>query len=122
MKNLIVFILLLVSLSCTTTKIVEVPVTEVRTEYINSISYDSIYIRDSVDRYIYNDTVYMYKQHTLYKYKYITDTICKIDSIPKIMYEETIVEVNVLKWYQKVLIFIGLLSILIFGFNIIKKL
>ena len=38
--------------SCkTATKVVEIPVEIIKKEYINSIKIDSVYVRDSIDRW-----------------------------------------------------------------------
>lgn len=113
MRNL-VFITLFTLISCTTTKIVEVPVETVRMEYTNKISYDSIYIHDSIDRSIVGDTVYINKWNTSYRYIYRTDTLIIRDSIPYIMTVESIkeIEVNKVYWYQYILVYLGLISVL----------
>ena len=70
--------------SCGTTREIQqvpVPVETVRTEYINTIKYDSIYIRDSIDRYFKGDTVVIYKYKDIYKYKVRTDTLVVRDTI-----------------------------------------
>lgn len=120
MRYLLV-ILGLLFLSCTTTKTVEVPIETIKTEYINNIQYDSIYIKDSIDRYIMGDTIYIYKQNTIYKYKSKIDTLIKVDSIQVPVYIETIKEINVLHNYQKILIYLGLGFLLYIILTIIKK-
>ena len=59
----VVAILILIMCSCSTTKFVEVPVEvpveKVRTEYIHGIKIDSVFIRDSVDRWLKGDTLYI---------------------------------------------------------------
>lgn len=122
MKYIIPIIFLLL-ISCTTTKYVDVPVETIKTEYINSTKVDSVYVKDSIDRYVKGDTVFIYKEHNRYKYLNNTDTIIKVDSIPKIIKVETIktVEVNHIKWYQKFLMWIGGASLLILtGYTIHK--
>ena len=135
MKRLLLIIpILLLLISCSTkNKIVKVPVPveTIKTEYIHDLKIDSVFVRDSIDRWREGDTIYIYKEHTHYKYLNKTDTVIKIDTIPKIVKvkEETIkevekkvpVEVNHIKWYQKGLMWIGLISILlIVGFIIYK--
>lgn len=110
-RVLAIFILLLMCISCTTTKYVDVPVPveTVKVEYINQAYTDSIYIRDSIDRYIAGDTVYQYKYKYIYKYLNRTDTIVRTDSIeiPVELRVTEVKEVNKLKWYQNILIYIG---------------
>lgn len=120
-KLLIIIVLLILTVcSCTTTRLVEVPVETVKTEYKFNTRVDSIFERDSIDRWIAGDTVFIYKEHTKYKYKEKVDTVIQRDTIPKIIKLETVkeVEVNHIKWYQKSLIwlgFIGLLFLIAFG-------
>lgn len=95
-------------ISCkTTTRIVKVPVETIKTEYIHNTKVDSVYIRDSIDRWQKGDTIYITKWHTKYKYINKTDTINKIDSIPKIVPVEKKVEVNHIYWWQKTLMWLG---------------
>lgn len=98
--------------SCGTTRGIQqvpVPVETVRTEYVNTIKYDSIYIRDSIDRYFKGDTVVIYKYKDIYKYKVRTDTLVVRDTIqvPIETKFETIKEVNVIKGYQQFLMYLG---------------
>lgn len=112
----IFIMLLLLVCACTTTKIVEVPVETIRTEHITDLRYDSVYVRDSVDRWIKGDTVYFYKEHTLYKYKDRTDTIMVTDTITKVVRAEVVkeVKVNELHWWQETLMWLGgILSLLV---------
>lgn len=113
--------LLLIVCSCTTTKLV--PVETVRTELISSITYDSIYIKDSVDRYIQGDTVYLYKAHTLYKYKSIIDTLIVTDTITNLVEVEAVkeIKVNELHWWQKSLMWLGGIFSLLVIMIIIRK-
>lgn len=102
--------------SCATHKqIIEVPVETIKTEYIHNTIIDSIYVKDSVDRWRKEDTVFIYKERIKYKYINKTDTILRVDSIPKIVTVEKIkeVEVNHIKWYQKALMWIGGIASLI---------
>lgn len=107
---------LLLLASCTTTEYVEkeVPIETVRTEYIQNIKYDSIYVHDSINMYSKNDTIYKEKYKIYIKTVIQKDTISKIDSIPYTItiHETKIQKVNVLKWYQKVLNTVGLISII----------
>ena len=95
--------ILMLSACKTTTKIVEVPVEVVKKEYIHDTKIDSVYIRDSVDRWQKGDTLYITKWHTKFKY------INKVDTIPKIISTtiEKKVEVNHIYWWQKTLMWVG---------------
>lgn len=110
--------------SCKTiTKTVEVPVETIKKEYITNVKHDSIFVKDSVDRWLKGDTLYIYKEHTKYKYLNKIDTIIKTDSIPKLITINTTkeVKVNHIYWYQKILIYIGSISLLLLiGFIIYK--
>ena len=124
MKKLVLIMLaiLMISACKTTTKIVEVPVEVVKKEYIHDTKIDSVYIRDSVDRWQKGDTLYITKWHTKFKYINKVDTIIKTDSIPKILSVVKEVEVNHIYWWQKVLMWVGgILSICII-ISLIRKL
>lgn len=125
MRKLLSIIPILILLaSCAAQKqIIEVPVETVKTEYIHDTKIDSVYVRDSIDRWREGDTVFIYKEHTKYKYLNKTDTIVRVDSIPKIIKVETVkeVEVNHIKWYQKTLMWIGgIMSLILTGYIIYK--
>ena len=95
-------------MSCKTiTKTVEVPVEVIKKEYIHDTKIDSIYIRDSVDRWQKGDTLYITKWHTKFKYINRVDTIIKTDSIPKIVPVVEEIEVNHIYWWQKLLMWLG---------------
>lgn len=116
MRGLLVAILLFVLVSCSTTKYVDrpVPVETVRTEYVNQLYKDSVFVHDSIDRYISGDTVYLYKHKYIYKYLNRTDTVVKTDSIQVPVYLKTteIKEVNKLRWYQTSLMWVGAVFLL----------
>lgn len=110
MKNLLI-VLCAFLLSCSSTRTIEVPVETIKKEYIHDTRIDSIIIRDSIDRWYRNDTVYIYKERVRFKYKTRLDTIIRIDTIPKILTVEKEVKVNNIYWYQKLLMWIGSLSL-----------
>lgn len=125
MKNLIyIIILLLTTVACKPQqRTVEVPVETVRTSYIHDTRIDSVYVKDSVDMYVRDDTVFIYKERVRYKYLNKTDTVIKTDTIPQIVKVEAIkeVEVNHIKWYQRVLMWIGgIVSLILAGYVIYK--
>lgn len=131
MKKLvfIVITILLFSACRTITKTIEVPVEipveVVKKEYIHDTKIDSIYIRDSIDRWQKGDTLYITKWHTKFKYINKVDTIVKTDSIPKIVPVVKEVEVNHIYWYQKLLMWLGgiavILLIVVITYKIKKK-
>lgn len=106
----IIAILILLLCSCTTTKYVEVPVKTVQTEYIHNTRTDSVVIRDSIDRWLNGDTLYIYKERTKYLTRERVDTICRTDTITNVVTIESVKEVKVkqpLKWYQEALMWVG---------------
>lgn len=105
----IIAILILLLCSCTTTKYVEVPVKTVQTEYIHNTRTDSVVIRDSIDRWLSGDTLYIYKERTKYLTRERVDTICRTDTITNVVTIESVkeVKVNSLKWYQEALMWVG---------------
>ena len=107
-KTLFLLLFLTTIISCTTTKIVEVPVETIKTEYIEQVKYDSIYSKDSIYIMQKGDTIYNNKVQYLYKYKYLRDTINITDTIPKIVTIKDTQYINQLYTWQKLLIVIGI--------------
>lgn len=108
---------------CKTTEYIKVPVETVRTEY--KVQKDSIYLHDSINVYTETkgDTVYITKLKYKIKETFKTDTVLKRDSIPVIVEVEKVVEVNKLHSWQKTLMWIGgvgLLVLLGMGINKFK--
>lgn len=99
-------------------KIVEVTIPQIKTEikYIDKVKYDSIYLKDSVYIVQKGDTIYNNKVAYKYKYKYLKDTVTvnKTDTITKLQKVTEIKVQNQLNIVQKVLMYIGLFSILLF--------
>ena len=109
LKILFFLLFLTIVISCkTTTKVVEIPVETIKTEYIEQIKYDSIYHKDSIYIMQKGDTIYNNKVQYLYKYKYLRDTINITDTIPKIVTVKDTQYVNQLYTWQKLLIVIGI--------------
>lgn len=121
MKAILIIILLLAT-ACTTTRYIEtpIPIETIKTEYITQLKEDSIYIHDSIDRYISGDTVYQYKYKYIYKFLNIKDTIQQIDTIQIPIEVMQIKEVNKLKWYQSTLMYLGLTFLIVVSYKIIK--
>ena len=105
-------------------KIVEVPIPQIKTEikYIDKVKYDSIYLKDSIYIVQKGDTIYNNKVAYRYKYKYLKDTVAvnKTDTITKLQKVTEIKVQNQLNVVQKVLMYIGLFSILLFLIIIYK--
>ena len=108
LKTLFLLLFLTTLISCTTTKIVEVPIETIKTEYIEQVKYDSIYSKDSIYIMQKGDTIYNNKVQYLYKYKYLRDTINITDTIPKIVTVRDVQYINQLYTWQKLLIVIGI--------------
>ena len=108
LKTLFLLLFLTTIISCTTTKIVEIPVETIKTEYIEQVKYDSIYSKDSIYIMQKGDTIYNNKVQYLYKYKYLRDTINITDTIPKIVTVKDTQYINQLYTWQKLLIVIGI--------------
>lgn len=124
MRSLLIAILIFIVISCTTTKYVDRPVLveTVRTEYVNQLYKDSIFVHDSIDRFISGDTVHQYKYKYIYKYFNRTDTVVKTDSIevPVEIKTTEVKEVNRIKGYQSFLMCFGFVFILILVYKVIK--
>lgn len=140
MRKIWLFILVIIALtSCRTVKYIdrtvvdsteiEVPITNTKIEYRDRFLYDSIYVHDSIFTLIKGDTVYISKNKETNRLVSKIDTIIKTDTI-KIPVEITktiikteiqVKETNKLYWWQKSLIYLGLI-VLISGiiFLIIK--
>ena len=109
LKILFFLLFLTIVISCkTTTKVVEIPVETIKTEYIEQIKYDSIYHKDSIYIMQKGDTIYNNKVQYLYKYKYLRDTINITDTIPKIITVKDTQYINKLYTWQKLLITVGI--------------
>ena len=108
LKTLFLLLFLTTIISCTTTKIVEVPIETIKTEYIEQVKYDSIYSKDSIYIMQKGDTIYNNKVQYLYKYKYLRDTINITDTVPKIVTIKDVQYINQLYTWQKILIVIGI--------------
>jgi hypothetical protein len=123
----------LVLTGCKTTKVVEVPVEVVKTEYVyrdrvdTVIKNDFIKIHDSIYVQISGDTVYKYVERIKYlnsnnnHMSYKIDTLIKIDSIPVPITNTVYKEVNKMFWWQKMFMWIGALGILGVGLWVIIK-
>lgn len=111
---LVALIISMMLMSCRTiTKIQEVPVETIKTQYVDKIQYDSIYQKDSIIIAQKGDTVYQTKTKYLYKYKYLKDTVNITDTIPKIIKTTEVQYINQLTSWQKWFIGIGIISILL---------
>ena len=109
LKILFFLLFLTIVISCkTTTKVVEIPVETIKTEYIEQVKYDRIYHKDSIYIMQKGDTIYNNKVQYLYKYKYLRDTINITDTIPTIVTVKDTQYINKLYTWQKLLITVGI--------------
>ena len=120
----LLFITLLLGSCKVKEKIIEVPIPQIKTEikYIDKVKYDSIYLKDSVYIVQKGDTIYNNKVAYRYKYKYLKDTVIvnKTDTITKLQKVTEIKVQNQLNIVQKILMYIGLFSLLMFIIIIYK--
>lgn len=89
MRGLLIAVLMLLVMSCTTQRIVEVPVERVRTDsvYLTKLQRDTLVERDSVVMQIVGDTVYRTHVKYVYKTRLLRDTVLKqrTDTITKVV-------------------------------------
>lgn len=81
MKNILLIIFIFLFISCTSTKLVEVPVDKVRIEYRDRLKIDTIIKQDSTIIKDKGDTVFLEKYKYIYKIKERKDTINLTDTI-----------------------------------------
>lgn len=120
MKKLLLIFLVFIAISCGTTKVVEVPVDRVRTEYIDRHSIDTVIKNDSIIIRDKGDTVFLEKYKYLYRYINKTDTFIKIDTLTKTITVEVTKEVNKLKNWQMGLMILGGIALAFGGYKLIK--
>lgn len=112
-------LLVLLLLSCKTTK-------QNNVEYIHlysidtlrevQLKVDSVVLRDSIVTFIKGDTIQIEKWHTAFRERLRVDTVEKVrvQTVYQTKTVENVKEVNRLKWWQKSLMWIGAVSLLIF--------
>ncbi len=113
MRNLICIALCLLLLQGCRTKLIYIPQKSVRTEYIDRIKTDSVYLHDSVMVKMKNDTVFFEKYRYLYKDRLVRDSVLVSDSI-RIPYPvEVEKEVNRLSSFQSFQLWCGRILLLL---------
>lgn len=113
------FVFLLTIQGCRT--IEYVPVHHHDTTYVNNYIRDSIKEKDSVYVYRNSDTIYIYREKLAFKDRLVHDTIIYNRYVEKPLEIEKIVEVEKkLHWWQKSLMALGCLSILLIVIKIFK--
>ena len=112
---------------CTTTKYVPVISHSTDTLIQTRTQYDSIYLSDSIyiSDFVRTDTVFrtVERWHTQYRDRWRHDTLyqAKIDSIPA-PYPVTEYVENPLRWWQKFLIWIGIIALMVVIVIVVWKL
>lgn len=108
MKKLLLVILLSIILcGCASTKYVEVPVPQVKIEYRDRTSIDTLIQNDSIIIKEKGDTIFLEKYKYLYRTKEVKDTVNVTDTITTIKTVEVVKEVNKLHTWQKILMALG---------------
>ena len=107
MKNILLVIFIFLFVSCTSTKLVEVPVDKVRIEYRDRLKIDTIIRQDSTIIKNKGDTVFLEKYKYIYKIKERRDTINLTDTITVVQKVEIKEEVNHLHNWQIILMIVG---------------
>lgn len=121
MKKLLLVILLSVILvGCASTKYVEVPVPQVKIEYRDRTSIDTLIQNDSIIIKEKGDTVFLEKYKYLYRTKELRDTINVTDTVTVVKTVEVTKEVNKLYTWQIVLMTLGAFAIVILLYGVIK--
>lgn len=120
MKKLLIVLFLFLLVSCGTTKVVEVPVEKIRTEYIDRQVIDTLIKNDSIIIRDKGDTVFLEKYKYLYRYINRTDTVIQTDTITKTITVEVTKEVNKLKEWQIGLMILGGIALAFGGYKLIK--
>lgn len=121
---LIVIVIVIVLTGCASTRQIQV-VREISrdTLYLSNVQYDSIYVLQDhlTDRS--RDTIYVEKVRMEYKYKLLRDTVrvVQIDSIPVIREVEVVKTERYVPWYAKALSWIGVITLLLIGLWLVKK-
>lgn len=120
MKKLLCIVFILILLGCTTTKYVDVPVEKTSIEYRDKYIIDSIKTIDSTFVFIKGDTIWKTKYIKTYQYRNKSDTVLKIDTVPKIVTVEVPIETNKLYKWQIVLMVMGGGLLILVGYKLIK--
>lgn len=119
-KWILILTLSYIICSCSSTKYVEVPVPQVKIEYRDRTSIDTLIQNDSVIIKEKGDTVFLEKYKYLYRTKELRDTINVTDTITVVKTVEVPKEVNKLYTWQIVLMTLGAFAIVILLYGVIK--
>ena len=89
MRGILIAVLMLLVMSCTTQRVIEVPVERVHTDsvYLTKLQRDTLVERDSVVMQIVGDTVYRTHVKYIYKTRLLRDTVLRLktDTVTKVV-------------------------------------
>lgn len=118
MKRINLVLLLSILISMYSCKSIEyVPIETVKTEYVNVHTIDTIIQNNTTIIKEKGDTIYIFKEKEVYKYRDRVDTCIVNDTIVKYVDKIEYVEVNKIKNWQTALMILG--GILV-GFIVLK--
>lgn len=103
-----------IMVGCKHTEYVTVEKTKTDTLYNNKVIHDITIINDSTYIYIKGDTVFRDRTQKIHVYHFDTDTLYKSNYIKVPEPYPVMQNVNILTWWQKLLMFIGAVTILFF--------
>lgn len=128
-KIIVLCSLFLLLCSCRTKYITnEVPVMVEHTtmQHTTDIVRDTLIMRDSVYHYVQGDTTIIEKWHTLQNVNNVVrvDTVREVREVPVTVKQTEVREVNVLKWWQKALMWAGgilMVALVVMGIVIARR-
>lgn len=120
----LIIVMMCMAVGCTTKRYI--PVTQIKYEKVHDsiLLHDSIYVSDSMSVSTSNDTTYIrkWKRYVKIRYRNISRTDTVRDSIPyPVIRKETRTEYR-MRTYQKVLLWIGIVSILLMIITVLLRL
>ena len=118
MRNLLV-VLPIILLGCSSTRVVEIPVPYIHTEYRDRVYIDTLYRNDSTIIREKGDTIFLEKYKYLYRTREIRDTVNITDTITTVQTVEVTKEVNKLHTWQKILMALGGVGIALLVYRLI---
>lgn len=117
--NLVLFVTILLSVySCAPIK--DAPIESTKTEYKYIYTTDTLIQNNTTYIKEKGDTVYIYEEREVYKYRNKVDTCIVSDTITKVIYKDKIVEVNKLKNWQIILMVLGGILLGIIGYKLLR--
>lgn len=121
MKKYKLLIILSILISIYSCKSIEyIPVETIKTEYINTYTVDTIVQNNTTIIKEKGDTIYIFKEREIYKYRDRVDTLIVNDTINTTKYVDKYIEVNKIKDWQSFLMMLGGVLIGIIVFKLIK--